>query len=227
MALRKAARAGPPREGPWTPGKETPNPGLPLALGVLFYCGLGGAGAVLPLLLGRWRRVEALLRGKHPLLLQAGAGLVLGLLLVWLSRVLVAKVKAMKELERVLASLVGPMGPFSILVLALVSGPAEEWFFRGALLDLLGPLWSTLAFAFCHTGPGKKFRAWTLMAGVVGGLFAWMVLQGWGLLSVALAHSTLNFLNLRRLAGSARKGASPGARAQEEQVFPGEGGGME
>ncbi len=179
---------------------ERPGAGIPLGAGLLFYLAVGGAGLVLPLLFGRWEQAAALARGRGPLLLQAGAGAGLGLLLVALSRVLTAKVRAMKELEAALASLVGSTGPFHVLVLALVSGPAEEMLFRCALLDLTGPVWSTLAFALCHTGPAKKFRAWTLMAGVVGALFAWMVLDGWGLASVALAHSTLNFLNLLRLA---------------------------
>ncbi len=195
---------------PWVPAGEmdlearSTGPGIPAGAGFLFYLAVGGAGLVLPLVFGRWEKALALARGQGSLLLQAGAGAGLGLFLVVLSRLLVAKVRAMKELEEVLASLVGRLGFFRILLLALVSGPAEEMLFRCALLDLVGPVWSTLAFALCHTGPGKKFRAWTLMAGVVGALFAWMVLEGWGLVAVAAAHSTLNFLNLLYLSARGR-----------------------
>ena len=185
---------------------RNPGAGIPVGAGLLFYLAVGGAGLALPLVFGRWEKALALVRGQGPLFFQAGAGAGLGLVLVALSRLLAAKVKAMKELEEVLASLVGRLGFFRILVLALVSGPAEEMLFRCALMDLVGPVWSTLAFALCHTGPGKKFRAWTLMAGVVGALFAWMVLDGWGLAAVAAAHSTLNFLNLLYLSG---RGKSP------------------
>ncbi len=180
--------------------EQEPGKGIPLAFGILFYSVVGLVGLGLPRLLGRWEGVARLAEGRVPWIQEAAMGLVLGALLVTASRVLVARWKLMADLEKALARLVGPMGSGEALVLAVVSGLAEEMLFRCALLDLLGPWWSTLVFAFCHTGPGKEFRAWTLMAGLVGGLFAWLVLQGWGLTAVALAHITLNYLNLKKLA---------------------------
>lgn len=198
--------------GAYSPGagEADHGEGIPLGLGVLFYLGVAGLGVGLPLVFGRWEEAAALARGREGFFFQAGLGAGVGLLLVGLSRVLTAQLKIMKELEAALASLVGAIGPGRALALAIVSGVAEEWFFRCAFLDLVGPYWSTLVFALVHTGPGKKFRAWTLLAGLAGALFAWMILQGWGLAGVAAAHAVLNFLNLMRLgAGNKNKRFTP------------------
>jgi uncharacterized protein len=83
--------------------------------------------------------------------------------------------------------------------LALLSGFAEELFFRGAVQGSLGLWLGTAIFALVHTGPHRSFRLWTAFAAVAGllfgGLFAW---RG-SLLAPIAAHVLVNAVNLREL----------------------------
>jgi len=54
------------------------------------------------------------------------------------------------------------------VALAVLSGFAEELFFRGAVQGAFGWLPATLAFAVLHSGPGKAFRLWILFAAIAG-----------------------------------------------------------
>lgn len=176
-----------------------PGPGRMAALGAWCYLSLGAAGVALALIFGRWEQVARLARGSWTPAAQAAGGAALALGLVLCSRLLTAALPAARRLERALAGLIGPLGAGELLLLAGLSGLVEEFFFRAVLLDLAGPLWSTLLFALLHCGPGRLFLLWTLMAGAAGALFAWLALDGSGLLALALAHAGLNAVNLRRL----------------------------
>lgn len=85
------------------------------------------------------------------------------------------------------------------MALALLSGFAEELFFRGAVQGSLG-LWAgTAIFALVHTGPHRSFRLWTAFAAAAGLLFG--VLFAWrgSLLAPIAAHVAVNAVNLREL----------------------------
>jgi len=83
--------------------------------------------------------------------------------------------------------------------LALVSGIAEEVFFRGALQPAWGFLPATLLFAVLHSGRGRAMLLWAataLVAGaLLGALFAWRQ----NLCAPILCHVTVNAVQLRRL----------------------------
>lgn len=108
------------------------------------------------------------------------------------------------DLEARFAPLVAGADKGELIALALLSGFAEELFFRGAVQGSWGFLWATVLFAAVHTGPGPAFRTWTLFAAlagaVLGGLMAW---RG-NLLAPITAHAVVNAVNLPRL--RARKG---------------------
>jgi membrane protease YdiL (CAAX protease family) len=107
-------------------------------------------------------------------------------------------VPAMAELERQLASVIGPLEPDEVVALALISGFAEELFFRGAMLASWGFWVSSLIFGLVHSGRGV-FRYWTLFALVAGFLFGQLVLLTETLFPAIVAHVLVNGINLSRL----------------------------
>ncbi len=147
--------------------------------------------------------------------LDLGLGLGAGLLLltVWWAAERVFPLA--KELEVRLASVLGPITVSEAIGLALLSGFAEELFFRGAIQGTLGWVAATILFGLLHSGPGRAFRLWTvfaLVAGLVlGGLMAW---RG-HLLGPVAGHFLVNAVNLRRLAS--RAGDSARLREGEAQ----------
>ena len=88
-----------------------------------------------------------------------------------------------------------------IVALALLSGFAEELFFRGAVQGAWGWLPATVLFTLLHTGPGSTYKAWTAFAGVAGLALAGLMLWRGNLLAPILAHVVVNAVNLNQLAG--------------------------
>lgn len=142
--------------------------------------------------------------------LGVGAGLLL--LAVWWGAERVFPLA--RDLEARLANVLGALTASEAIGLALLSGFAEEVFFRGAVQGTLGWAAATVLFGLLHSGPGKAFRLWTafaLLAGLVlGGLMAW---RG-HLLGPFVGHFLVNAVNLRRLASR----AGDSARLQEGEA---------
>ncbi len=101
--------------------------------------------------------------------------------------------------ERLRQMLVG-VSESEAVAIALVSGFAEELFFRGAVQGSWGWVWATLLFALMHTGPDRLVGSWTVFALLAGALFAGLTLMRETILSAVIAHSFVNAVNLRRLA---------------------------
>jgi hypothetical protein len=108
-----------------------------------------------------------------------------------------------RELDRQLMAALGPLEPAEVIGLAVLSGFAEELFFRGAVQGAFGWLPATLAFAILHSGPGRAFRLWTVFAAVAGLLFAGLVVWRGNLLAPIVGHFLVNAIYLRRLASRA------------------------
>lgn len=164
----------------------------------IFYLLLAVGGAVW---IG-WRegRIPAALFADHDTWwVDLFLGLAVGgaLLLLWaLGR---GRLERARELERMVRELVAPLAPTEILALALLSGFAEEVFFRGALQGAWGWLPATLLFALLHSGPGPAFRLWTLFAAVAGLAFAGLTIWRGNLLAPIVAHMVVNGVNLTRI----------------------------
>ncbi|HEX5757601.1 MAG TPA: CPBP family intramembrane glutamic endopeptidase [Thermoanaerobaculia bacterium] len=165
-----------------------------------FYLLLAVAGAVwigarrgtIPLALFVDRRLWPL----DVLLGVAAAGLLVGL---WrLGR----RLPAARELEASLGGLLGPLDRTDVAGLALLSGFAEELFFRGAVQDALGWLPAVLLFALLHSGPGRPFRLWSVFAIAAGLLFGGLTLWRGNLLAAVVGHVLVNAVNLRELVDS-------------------------
>jgi membrane protease YdiL (CAAX protease family) len=120
-----------------------------------------------------------------------------------------------KELEARLGEALGIITPAEAIALALLSGFAEELFFRGALQGTVGWAAATVLFGLLHSGPGKAFRLWTLFAVVAGALLGGLMAWRGNLLGPIVGHMLVNGVNLRRLAG--RMGDSARLPAGETQ----------
>ncbi len=128
-----------------------------------------------------------------------GLGLAAGLALVGVWDVGRRFVPAMRELEAMLAEHLGDLDPSEALAMALISGFAEELFFRGAVQTSWGWGWAVVIFTLMHSGSGRPFRWWTLFAFVAAVVFGGLTVYRGNILAAVVAHVTVNAINLRRL----------------------------
>jgi membrane protease YdiL (CAAX protease family) len=176
---------------------------VPLALG--FYALVLAAAVVWRQWAdGVWPWTPASGRPPWPLPARLLAGLGTGAGLVVASRIWTARSAAGQRLSQELAAAVGPIGTSAALLLAAVSGLAEEAFFRGALQPRVGWALATLLFGLAHFHPRRELRVWSLSAGLAGLGFAALFELSGDLLAPAIAHGTVNAVNLRWLAARYR-----------------------
>ena len=132
--------------------------------------------------------------------LDLGLGLAAGGLLLGLWQLGLKLLPSASALEGKLGEMVGGTETPEVIALALLSGFAEELFFRGAVQGAWGWPIATLLFAMLHVGPGAAFRSWTLFAAVAGLIFAGLMEWRGNLLAPVVAHILVNAINLGRIA---------------------------
>jgi membrane protease YdiL (CAAX protease family) len=145
-------------------------------------------------------RIEG--RTDPQVLLGILAGLLMGLGIVFASRLAVHRFEWARALHRDLRGLLGPLPDSEIVVLSLASSMGEEIFFRGAMMPAAGLLLSSGIFALLHIGPRMRFLPWTISSLVAGIMFGQLFLWSGDLTGAVVAHFTVNFLNLRYLAAN-------------------------
>jgi len=132
-------------------------------------------------------------------LLDGAAGLAVAAATIALSRKITECTQWGDAMGRALAELLGKRSLRDCIALGVVSGVAEEAFFRGVLQPALGWLAASLIFGLVHFAPRRELLPWTgfaLCAGLVlGGLFE---VTG-NLVAPIVAHVGINAVNLRRL----------------------------
>jgi uncharacterized protein len=131
--------------------------------------------------------------------LDLGWGLAAGvtLLAAWLAaRRLLAPAR---ELERVMARLLGRTTRQEVVALALISALAEEVVFRGALQHAIGWVGAAAVFALLHVGPRAPFLLWSLFALLGGLVFGWIMELRQALVGPIVGHLMVNLVQLRRL----------------------------
>ena len=111
-----------------------------------------------------------------------------------------------KVLEQRLRAAIGPLERRDAVGLAVLSGFAEEFFFRGAVQGSWGWPAASILFAALHVGRERSFYLWTVFATLSGLLFAWLTVWTGNLLPAILAHTIFNAVNLHRLCEPARVG---------------------
>jgi membrane protease YdiL (CAAX protease family) len=107
--------------------------------------------------------------------------------------------RSMAFLERAadaLTEVLGPVSYESAVILALLSGFAEELLFRGALWPHLGLWGTTFLFGIVHFVPRRGLFGYPVFAAIVGLLLGAMRQQSGSLLPPILAHVVINGLNL-------------------------------
>jgi len=165
---------------------------LPLTAIAMVWAWLGGGRYA-------WELDAAWMTQLYPtrLLASLALGLLLGLAVVATTRLLVAHMEWARELQGELSAIVGDLSPREVTWLALLSGFAEELFFRGAMQPVLGLWLTSLIFGAVHVGPKRVFLAWSLWAFVMGVLLG-VIFELTGVLwGAVLAHVWINQRNMR------------------------------
>jgi membrane protease YdiL (CAAX protease family) len=129
-------------------------------------------------------------------------GLLVGLGIVFASRMAFFRFEWARALHRDFRGLLMPLGDREIIVLAAASSIGEEMFFRGAMVPVLGLVGSSAVFALLHMGlpPRVRHLPWTISSFVAGVVFGALYLWTGDLTGAVVAHFTVNFLNLRHVA---------------------------
>jgi membrane protease YdiL (CAAX protease family) len=168
---------------------------------VLFYGVLLVAAVAWALLAGRslvFASAEAAGRGVSPLR-DLGAGLLAGALVIVLSREFTRRTRWGEELARALAGVLGRLSLVQCLLLAALSGVAEEAFFRGALQPEAGLVAASLLFGLAHFAPRRELLPWTVFSLAAGFLLGGLFEATGNLLAPVVTHALVNAVNLRFL----------------------------
>jgi membrane protease YdiL (CAAX protease family) len=136
-------------------------------------------------------------------------GVLAGGVVVLLSAELTRRTRVGDRLARALAEAVGPLGPRQAWLLALVSGLAEEAFFRGALQPVAGLWLASGIFAAAHFVPRRDLLPWSVFSLAAGLLLGGLYEATGNLLAPTVAHVAINGINLNRLVRDF--GEDPGA----------------
>jgi membrane protease YdiL (CAAX protease family) len=130
-------------------------------------------------------------------------GVVLAGLVLLAGRALRWRFAWARQLEEEFRSLLSPLRFHHSLVLAALSGLAEETFFRAVLQPVWG-LWVTsILFGLLHYPMNRRMVPWTVIATAIGFVFGIVYQTTDSLLAVALAHGLINFFELLDIAGEA------------------------
>ena len=126
-------------------------------------------------------------------------GLGAGALVILASAELTARTQMGQTLARILAEAIGPLRLRDCLVLAALSGIAEEALFRGALQPQVGLGWASVLFALAHLVPRRELLPWSAFALAAGLLLGGLYAVTGNLVAPVVAHVAVNAVNLRRL----------------------------
>jgi len=165
--------------------------------GVLFAAAWLWRGAVRgePLL---YASAAAAGRGVAPVR-DVSVGLLAAGLMIAFSYLLTVQTRGGRALARGMAELLGPLSTRQVAALALLSGIAEEAFFRGALQPRVGFVWASLIFGAVHFIPRPEFRLWTAFAMAAGFLLGFLFEASGNLVAPVVAHVAVNAVNLTLL----------------------------
>jgi membrane protease YdiL (CAAX protease family) len=131
--------------------------------------------------------------------LDLAAGLGAGLAVAGLTWLCSRRFRWARRLEAEFGWIIGAQKGWEILWIALLSGVAEEYLFRGALQEKFGLLPATIVFALVHWPVNVNFLPWPFVAGLIGLGFGGLAIATDSLLAPAAAHVVVNAINLRRI----------------------------
>ena len=142
-----------------------------------------------------------------------GVGIVTALALLAGAALLERSVPSFRRTSRRLERLVRDLRlpPGGALAAALVSGVAEELFFRGWLLPTVGLWWQALVFMLLHPA-GRSGWAYTAYTGVAGLAFGVVTLATGSLWPALIAHVAVNLHGFSQGGRGLRPSPATGAR---------------
>jgi membrane protease YdiL (CAAX protease family) len=190
------------------PDPQAPRPPPLVRLAVVFYGVLFAAALGWGAVAGRslfYANAEAAAKGPVPVR-DLGIGLLAGAIVILLSFELTRRTRWGESLARALAAVLGRLGWGQCILLAVLSGVAEEAFFRGAIQPHVGLLAASVIFGAAHFAPQRDLWPWTAFS-LLAGLLLGVLFESTGnLIAPITAHALINAINLRLL--SVRYGAS-------------------
>ena len=102
-----------------------------------------------------------------------------------------------ERMGRFLGHVLGRLDWRRCLLLAALSGVAEETLFRGMLQPRVGLVAASLLFGLAHFVPRRALLPWTLMSLTAGFLLGWLFDTTGNLVAPVVAHAGINAVNLR------------------------------
>jgi len=124
-----------------------------------------------------------------------GAGLVLVVVTPWAT----AGLRSLRELEREFGWILGQQRAWECVYLAILSGVAEEFFFRGAMLHAMKPWMALVVFACLHWPINAQWRAWPFTALLAGTVLTAEQMWTGTLIAPTLTHVMANAVNMLRI----------------------------
>jgi membrane protease YdiL (CAAX protease family) len=141
----------------------------------------------------------------HPTSGAIAAGATFGVLLWLVMPVLFWAPDMRRVRDTMLVPLSRSLRTRDIVVIALLSGASEEFFFRGVLMPEIGLGLSSVLFGLLHA-VNWVYVAWAAVIGAALGLLA---IHGGSLVAPAVAHATFNLGALLVLRGRQPRETSP------------------
>ena len=168
-----------------------------LFFGVIFYSFIALAGLI-------WLQYSSKV-GIKPLInlhnpasicvIGIGSGILVALISIFMVKIW----KFAQEIEQEFGNLLGHQSVLQIVLLAAMSSVAEEIFFRGAMQQSIGLVFTSIIFAFVHPPVNEKLLFWPFFAFAVGILLGYQMQETRTLLTPILTHFTINLINLLRI----------------------------
>ena len=101
--------------------------------------------------------------------------------------------------------MLGRQRTWEIAWVALLSGAAEEYLFRGALQHKFGLWVAAVVFGAIHWPLNRNFWMWPIFSGVIGLGLGALALATHSIVAPAAAHVVVNYVNLRRITSRFRE----------------------
>ena len=131
-------------------------------------------------------------------------GIGAGVLWIALSTLFTKSFRWARRLEAEFGWILGSQKKLEILWIALLSGCAEEYLFRGALQEKFGIWIAAAVFGAVHWPLNRNFIAWPFLAGVVGLSLGGLRLWTGSLVAPVAAHVLINAVNLWKISSRFR-----------------------
>ncbi|HVR84448.1 MAG TPA: CPBP family intramembrane glutamic endopeptidase [Planctomycetota bacterium] len=128
-----------------------------------------------------------------------GLGIAAGLAVVGICMLFSRLFAWTRRLEAEFGWILGAQKGWEIVWIALLSGCAEEYLFRGALQQKFGIWVAVVVFAVIHWPLNPNFLPWPFVAGVIGLGLGGLAATTGSLVAPAAAHVVINLINLKRI----------------------------